>query len=222
MVFSTARASTRRCAPTTASHSCSIVTCAGCATRPGCCHSPFRSPMREIAARFARHDARGRARIRGPWRGVHPDHGDAGDRRAVLRPGRLPRALDCGHREAAHRSAFRSVRARGESGARADHPESSGVGEPSHQVEQPAQQRAGDAGGGPAGGIRRRDAELPRRARRVHDVEPVHREERRGAHAAARCRAAAGHHAGIPVRDRGRRRHRRSRAGIERRGSVRS
>ncbi len=57
--------------------------------------------------------------------------------------------------------------------------------------------------------LRRGDAELPRRARRMHDVQPVRRQERRRADAAARGRPAARHHARVPVR--GRRRARRSR-----------
>ena len=104
------------------------------------------------------------------------------------------------------------VRARRQGGARADHPQSPGHGEPADQVEQPAEQRPGHAGGVSARRVRRRDAELPRRAGRVHDVEPVHRQGRRGVDAAARRRPAARHHprirarnrrraAGIPVRE---------------------
>ena len=44
-----------------------------------------------------------------------------------------------------------------------------------------------------------------RRAGRVHAVEPVHRQGRRGADAAARRRPAAGHHARVSVRGRRRR-----------------
>ena len=43
-----------------------------------------------------------------------------------------------------------------------------GIGEPADQVEQPAEQRAGDAGSVQARRVRRRHAELPRRAGRVH------------------------------------------------------
>ena len=64
-----------------------------------------------------------------------------------------------------------------------------GIGESADQVEQPAEQRAGDAGGASPRRVRRRDAELQGRARRVHAVEPVHREGRRGADAAASTRA---------------------------------
>ena len=44
--------------------------------------------------------------------------------------------------------------------------------------------------------------QLQGRAGRVHAVQPVHRQERRGADAADRRRAAAGHHARVPVRGR--------------------
>ena len=88
----------------------------------------------------------------------------------------------------------RRVRTRRQGSAGVDRAKSSGHGEPADQVEQPAEQRAGHAGGVSARRVRRRDAELSRRARRVHAVEPVHRQGRRGADAAARrgpaCRAS--------------------------------
>ena len=65
-----------------------------------------------------------------------------------------------------------------------------GTGQPADQVEQPAEQRAGDAGSGQARRLRGHDAELPRRAGRVHDGEPLHRQGRRRADAAARRRPA--------------------------------
>ena len=52
---------------------------------------------------------------------------------------------------------------------RRHHPEPSGLREPDDQEQQPDEQRAGDAGGASARRVRRRDAELPRRADRVHD-----------------------------------------------------
>jgi branched-chain amino acid aminotransferase len=52
------------------------------------------------------------------------------------------------------------------------------------QVEQPVEQRAGDAGSVQPRRLRRRDAELPRRAGGMHAVELVHRQGRRGADAA--------------------------------------
>ena len=87
--------------------------------------------------------------------------------------------------------------------ARRHRAQPSRIGEPADQVEQPAEQRAGDAGGVSPRRVRRgADAQLPRRAGRVHAVEPLHRQGRRGADAAARRRAAAGHHARVPVRGR--------------------
>ena len=139
-------------------------------------------------------------------RGVHPHPGHPRRRRAHLRSGRLPDAVGRRHRQAARRSAAGGLR---DAASRwrwstivRNHP---GLGEPADQVEQPAEQRAGDAGGGPARRVRRRDAELPRRAGRVHDVEPVHRQGRRRADAAARRRPAGRHHARVPVRGRRRR-----------------
>ena len=49
--------------------------------------------------------------------------------------------------------------------ARVDRAQPPGVGQPADQVEQPAEQRARDAGGDPAGRVRSGDAQLPRRAR---------------------------------------------------------
>ena len=83
-----------------------------------------------------------------------------------------------------------------------DRPQSSGNREPDDQVEQPAEQRARHAGGVQARRVRRRDAQLQGRARRVHAVEPVHRQGRRGADAADRRRPAARHHARVPLRSR--------------------
>ncbi len=80
-----------------------------------------------------------------------------------------------------------------------NHPE---LGQPDDQEQQPDEQRAGDAGGAAQRRVRRGHAELSRRADRVHDVEPVHRQERGGADAAARRGAAARHHARVPVRGR--------------------
>ena len=151
-------------------------------------------------------------------RGLHPHAPDARRRRALLRSRRLPDS---------RRSIVivkpqidpprRGLRARRDHRARADRAESSRIGEPADQVEQPAEQRAGDAGGGPARRVRRRHAELPRRTGRVHAVEPVRRQGRRRADAAARRGPAAGHHPRVPVRDRRRSRHSRPRGRSARR-----
>ena len=112
---------------------------------------PSAADRRRDRRALPRDDARGRARRRPGPRGLHPHPGDARRRRADLRSRRLPDAVGRRHRQAARRSAARGVRAR-RHGRRSsaivrNHP---GIGEPADQVEQPAEQRAGDAGGGPA------------------------------------------------------------------------
>ena len=85
-----------------------------------------------------------------------------------------------------------------EQGVRVAHrrrrPESSGIGEPDDQEQQPAEQALAGAGGHPARRVRGRHAQLPRRADRVHDGEPVRRQGRCRPDAAARrrgcCRAS--------------------------------
>ena len=61
-----------------------------------------------------------------------------------------------------------------------------GIGEPDHQVEQPAEQRARDAGGASPRRRRGADVQLSRRAVGVLAVELLPRARRRGADAAAR------------------------------------
>ena len=62
--------------------------------------------------------------------------------------------------------------------------------------------------------VRGRDAQLSRRARRVHHLEPVRDQERRGADAAARRRPAPRDHAGVRLRNRRRARASRSREAV--------
>ena len=70
--------------------------------------------------------------------------------------------------------------------ARVDPAQPSGIGEPDHQVEQPAQQRHRHAGGASQGRRRGADVQLPRRAVGVLAVELLPRARRRGADAAGR------------------------------------
>ena len=161
----------------------------------------------EIDAPLPRDDAGGRPRRRPAREAYIRILVTRGVGELTYDPAACPDAVGRHHRQAARRSAGASVYERGVTRRRSstivrNHP---GIGEPADQVEQPAEQRAGDAGGARARRVRRRDAQLPRRAGRVHAVEPVHRQERRGADAAARRRAAAGHHARVPVRGRRRR-----------------
>ena len=109
-----------------------------------------------------RDDARGRARRQRRARGLHPHPGHPRRRRADLRSRRHPGAVDRRHRQAERRSAARGVRARRQGGAGQRDAQPSGHGQPADQVEQPAEQRAGDAGSAAARRLRRRDAELPR------------------------------------------------------------
>ena len=99
------------------------------------------------------------------------------------------RAVARHHRQAARRAAGARVRARASrsrsSSILRNHP---GVGQPDHQVEQPAQQRARDAGGASHGRRRSADVQLPRRAVGVLAVELLPGPRRRGADAAARRR----------------------------------
>ena len=148
-------------------------------------------PLTDDADRPAvsRDDARRRPRRQPRPRSLHPHPRDARHRRAHLRSRRLPDALVVVIVKPQRGAAARSLRARRQSGARRRRPQSSGLGQSADQVQQPAEQCARDAGGVQSRRIRGRDAELPRRTRRVHAVEPVHREERRGADAAASTRA---------------------------------
>ena len=84
-----------------------------------------------------------------------------------------------------------------------DRPQPSRVGESAHQVEQPAEQRAGDAGGASSaapfeGVMRNYRGELAECTQSNLFIV----QGRRGADAAARRRPAAGHHARVPVRGR--------------------
>ena len=111
-------------------------------------------------------------------------------------------ALAGDHRQAARRAAGARAHRRHHDLARADPAQSSGIGQPDHQVEQPAEQRARDAGSEPARRRRRADVQLPRRAVGVLAGELLHRARRRRADAGVRSRPARGHHARIPVRGR--------------------
>ena len=77
-----------------------------------------------------------------------------------------------------------------------------GLGQPDDQEQQPDEQRAGDAGGAPAGAFEGVMRNYRGELTECTHVEPVHRQERRRADAAARRRTAARHHARVPVRHR--------------------
>ena len=128
------------------------------------CRSPTPRSPRRFRETMPRPASAGRAR------GVHPHPGHARHRRAHLRsrrPARRRRSSSSSSRRSIRRP---SVYEHGVTVALVDdRPQPSRLGEPDDQVEQPAEQRAGDAGGVQARRVRRRDAELPRRAGRVHD-----------------------------------------------------
>ena len=86
--------------------------------------------------------------------------------------------------------------------AGADPAQPSRIGEPDHQVEQPAQQRHRDAGGASQGRRGSADVQLPRRAVGVLAVELLPGARRRRADAEVGVRPARGNHAGVPVRGR--------------------
>ena len=147
---STAKASTRRCAPTTASRSCSTATCAGCARRRRM-HRAGRAVHRRRAslARIRETMARGRPGRSGDeayirillTRGVgeltyDPAACPTPSIVIIVKPHVDPPAEAL--RATASRVALVTIVR--------NHP---GIGEPADQVEQPAEQRAGDAGGVP-------------------------------------------------------------------------
>ena len=149
----TAKASTRRCAPTTGCRSSTTGTCAGCARSADRFRSTCRSTTRRWPAWIARHGRRG-GRLR---RSLHPRPAHPRRRRADLRRRRHPRPLARHHRQAARRPCRRgSTQRRHRDLAGPDPAQPSRLGEPDHQVEQPAEQRAGDAAGQPARRAKRR------------------------------------------------------------------
>ena len=78
--------------------------------------------------------------------------------------------------------------------ARAGRPQPSRQRQPAHQVEQPAEQRPGDAAGLQARRVRGADAQPSRRAVRVRAVELLPGGQRRAADAAGRSGPARRHH----------------------------
>ena len=175
----TAKACTKRCAPTMGSRSCSIVTCSACATPPACCAADSADRRRDAGA-LPRDDGGRRPRRRIRQRGLHPHPAHSWRRRThrtipsgcpapsvvvIVKPQVDPPA---------------SVYEQGVTVALVDivrnHP---GSVNPLIKSNNLLNNALGDAGGVPARGLRRRDAQLPRRAGRMHAVESVHREERR-------------------------------------------
>ena len=158
-----------------------------------------RRGARPASARRSRPPAWRRRRARA--RRVRPAAAHARRRRAQLRPGRLPDADARRHREAARRACRPTSTSAASAWRSCPSSATTRVAEPADQVEQPAEQRARHAAG--ARSTAAFEAVMrnhPRRARRVLAVEPVRREGRRGAHAAARRRAARRHHARVPLR----------------------
>ncbi len=96
------------------------------------------------------------AAVRHPRRRLRPHPAHPRRRRTRLRPGRLPEPDHGDHRQAARRSAGARLRGRRDDLARADRPEPPGEPQSAHQVEQPAEQRAGDAAGRQASGASKR------------------------------------------------------------------
>ncbi len=122
---------------------------------------------------------------------------DARRRRAHLQPGGVSGAVGRDHRQAVSRAARAHVHERHSRLARERPAQPSAGAQPDDQVEQPAQQRARDAGGAQARRRRGADAEPGGRSGRVLAVELLHRPRRPGADAAARRRPAARHHARV-------------------------
>ena len=153
---------------------------------------------------------------------VRPHPPDARRRRAHLRSRRLPHAVGGHHRQAARRSAGRRCTSRGVRVVFAsvirNHPASVNPLIKSNNLlnNALAMQEALRAGAYEAV-MRNYRGELVR----VHDVESVRRQGRRGADAADRGRTAARDHARVRVRGRARRAGSRAGGGSSRRGPVR-
>ena len=155
-----------------------------------------------------RPDDRRRRRSAG---GVHSRAADARHRRLELRPEVHAEAHDRDHREAVRRAAAARLQRRHPHLARRDAPQSPEVGEPADQVEQPAEQRAGDADGVSQRRRRSPDVQLSRRADRMLAGELLHGARRRRAHAEIGSRPARGRDSRVHLRDRARAGHRRPR-----------
>ena len=202
MASSTARGSTRRCAPTTGSRFCSIGTCGGCGRPPACCRCRFRLPI-----------ANRRPVCRdGCAAGLGTGGREAYIRILVTRgvgelsydPAVCPDADGRGHRQAADRSAAGGLRARRGRFARL---RSSGITPRSvnpliksnNLLNNALAMQEAVRRGAFEGVMRNYRGELAECTHR----QPFRRQERRGADPAARRGPARRHHAGIPVRGRG-------------------
>ncbi len=188
----------RRCAPTTACRFSTTGTSRGCAALRATSTSTCRSTTRRCARGSTRHAAAAGAR-RDTYIRILLTRG-VGE--LTYDVARHAGAIARDHRQAAGRRAGARAHRRHPDLARADPPQPSRLGEPDHQVEQPAEQRARDAGSAPPRRRRSADVQLSRRAVRVLAVELLHRAGRRRADAEVGGRAARGHHAGVPVRGR--------------------
>ena len=125
----------------------------------------------EIAASHPTMEAAGS----GTRRSVPPIARHARRRRAHVRSCGVPPAARGDYREAARGRPERGVRARRAVALVEHRSQSPRLGESDHQVQQPAEQLAGDAGGLSARRLRRGHAQLSRRTRRMHDRQPVRR-----------------------------------------------
>ena len=165
------------CAPTTACRFSSIDTSAACALGGAIstwtCRSTTTTLRSWIDETVAAAGARGRH--------LHPHPAHARRRRADLRRRATPAPSVVIIVKPHDGVPARVCSRRHPHLARADPAQPSRLGEPDHQVEQPAEQRAGDAGGAPPRRRRSADVQLPRRAVGVLAVELLHRARRRRA-----------------------------------------